>query len=69
MKVLAPEESAPIVQLSLDVGMDPALHLQVARLLAPLRGEGVLIVGSGFSYHHFAIYDARAATISQHFDA
>jgi aromatic ring-opening dioxygenase catalytic subunit (LigB family) len=69
MKVLAPNENVPIVQLSLDVGMDPAVHLQVGRLLAPLRREGVLIIGSGFSYHNFAIRDARAAPISQHFDA
>lgn len=69
MKVLAPHENVPIVQLSLDVGMDPALHLQVGRLLAPLRREGVLIIGSGFSYHNFAIRDARATEISRHFDA
>ena len=69
MKVLAPEENVPIVQLSLDVGMDPALHLHVGRLLAPLRQEGVLILGSGFSYHNFAIRDARATSISGHFDA
>jgi aromatic ring-opening dioxygenase catalytic subunit (LigB family) len=69
MKVLAPRENVPIVQLSLDVGMDPALHLQVGRLLAPLRREGVLIIGSGFSYHNFAIRDARATEISRHFDA
>ncbi|CAB3810783.1 DODA-type extradiol aromatic ring-opening family dioxygenase [Paraburkholderia fynbosensis] len=69
MKVLAPDENVPIVQLSIDVSMDPALHVQVGRLLAPLRREGVLIIGSGFSYHNFAIRDARAAPISQHFDA
>jgi aromatic ring-opening dioxygenase catalytic subunit (LigB family) len=69
MKVLAPDENVPIVQLSLDVSMDPALHLQIGRLLAPLRSEGVLIIGSGFSYHNFAIRDARAGVISEHFDA
>ena len=69
MKVLAPHEDVPIVQLSLDTGMDPALHLQVGRLLAPLRREGVLIIGSGFSYHNFAIRNAQAMVISQQFDA
>ena len=67
MKVLAPGENVPIVQLSLDVGMDPALHLQVGRLLAPLRQEGVVIIGSGFSYHNFR--GARPGVVSQQFDA
>ncbi|MEA3182275.1 MAG: hypothetical protein QOI59_5798 [Gammaproteobacteria bacterium] len=69
MHVLAPEEDMPIVQLSMDSRMDPALHLQVGRLLAPLRDEGVLIVGSGFSFHNFFIREARAGESSKGFDA
>jgi aromatic ring-opening dioxygenase catalytic subunit (LigB family) len=68
MHVLAPEEDLPIVQLSMDSRMDPALHLQVGRLLAPLRTEGVLIVGSGFSFHNFFIREARAGDSSATFD-
>jgi aromatic ring-opening dioxygenase catalytic subunit (LigB family) len=54
MKPLYPEESIPLVQLSIDRSYDPELHLQLGRLLAPLRDEGVLIIGSGLSYHNMS---------------
>jgi aromatic ring-opening dioxygenase catalytic subunit (LigB family) len=52
MKPLYPDENIPLVQLSIDLGYDPELHVRLGRLLAPLRDEGVLIIGSGLSYHN-----------------
>jgi aromatic ring-opening dioxygenase catalytic subunit (LigB family) len=51
-KLIYPEADVPIVQLSLCSDLDPALHIAIGHALASLRDEGVLIVGSGLSYHN-----------------
>ncbi|HDZ09623.1 DODA-type extradiol aromatic ring-opening family dioxygenase [Pseudohongiella sp.] len=52
MKLAFPDADVPIVQLSLKSGLSPAEHLAVGRALVPLRREGVLIIGSGMSFHN-----------------
>src|SRR6185312_9173628 len=51
-KLTFPNADVPTIQLSLVEGLDPARHLAIGRALAPLRDEGILLVGSGMSYHN-----------------
>ena len=55
LKVAFPEADIPTVQLSLRADLDPEAHLAAGRALAPLRDEGVLIIGSGNTYHNMGV--------------
>ncbi|MGE0397270.1 MAG: class III extradiol ring-cleavage dioxygenase [Kofleriaceae bacterium] len=70
LKLAYPDAQVPTVQLSLQAGLDPAQHLAIGRALAPLRDEGVFIIGSGMSYHNMRGFrDPRAAGHANEFDA
>ena len=64
MLIVDPSAEIPVVMVSLQRDLDPAQHIALGRALAPLREEGVVIVGSGMSYHdlrHFRDGDGRDA--------
>jgi aromatic ring-opening dioxygenase catalytic subunit (LigB family) len=69
LMLMFPQADIPVVQLSLRSDLDPQAHLQAGQALAALRDEGVLIVGSGMSFHNMRGYgDPRFGPISDEFD-
>ncbi|MEC7119256.1 MAG: class III extradiol ring-cleavage dioxygenase [Pseudomonadota bacterium] len=69
LKVMFPNADIPVVQISLQQQLDPEYHRQMGAALSSLRDQGVLIVGSGMSFHNLRMFDARATVPSAQFDA
>lgn len=68
MAVMYPHADMPMAQLSLRHGEDAGLHMRLGQALAPMRDEGVLIIGSGLSYHNLRQFSAQGAQASRQFD-
>lgn len=52
MRHMFPDADIPVFEVSLDMGLDPEEHHELAARLAPLRDRGVLVVGSGNVVHN-----------------
>jgi len=69
LKVSFPDADIPILQLSLQQGLDPLRHIEIGRKLASLRDDNIAIIGSGLSFHNLrALGDCRFDRPAAEFD-
>lgn len=71
LMLMYPQAEVPVVQMSLISGLDPEMHLKLGEALAFLRAQGVLIVGSGMSFHNMQAFFSKQASTparSERFD-
>lgn len=67
IKPMYPMADIPVFQLSLDYSLSPQYHYSLAKELAFLRSEGVLIIGSGNLVHNLRLMSIRSEDINEEF--
>ena len=69
LKVAFPDATIPVVAMSVDGSLDPKLHIAAGQALVSLRDHGIVIIGSGMSFHNLKAFgDRRFTRPSQEFD-
>lgn len=59
LMLMYPQADVPVIMLSMKSDYDPAEHIRLGEMLAPLRDEGVLMIGSGLTYHNMRGFGRR----------
>ena len=63
LMLMYPNTDIPCIQVSLQQRLNPLAHLQLGKALASLDQEGLLILGSGFSFHKMQAFFRQGAGI------
>lgn len=65
LMLMYPKADIPVVVMSLHKSMDTALHIAMGKAVSILRNQGVLIIGSGASFHNFEYFFAPDSSPKQ----
>lgn len=69
LKLAYPRADVPVLQISLRADFDPRFHIELGRILALLREQGVLIIGTGMSFHNLrALRQSNGKAMAVEFD-
>ncbi|NML95170.1 DODA-type extradiol aromatic ring-opening family dioxygenase [Novosphingobium olei] len=68
LQPIYPDAQVPVVSLAMRADYDVDAHLALGRALAPLRDEGVVVVGSGFTFHNLRLFNPEGRRPSAAFD-
>ena len=56
LSMMYPQADIPALQLSLRQGLSPQFHISLGKALRKLKGENMLVIGSGFSFHNMSSF-------------